>query len=213
LSETLHPEETVTTLILIRHGHTAQTEAGKLYTDPDSLLTEKGKEEVAALSKMIPGEKPQILLSSPSLRVRSTAEIIGKAIGMEVNIAREFGEFQVGEWEGKSYLEIKKAEPEIYAAWSKDPIRNALPGGESIEQLCARVTAALQALLKEHAGKRIAMVSHAELIRAILLDALGLPLDNYYRISVPTASVSKVDFSDNFATLQYCGLRYNMLRT
>lgn len=213
MSEALHPEELVTTLILIRHGHTAQTEAGKLYSDPHSLLTDKGKEEVAALAKFIPSEKPEILISSPSVRVRSTAEIIGESIGLPLHVDDAMREFQVGDWEGRSYLEIKNAEPKVYAKWSKDPIRNSLPGGESIEQLCSRVTEALHAMLVTYAGKRIVFVSHAELIRAVLLHALGLPLDNYYRLSIPTASVSKVDFSANFATLHYCGLRYNMLRT
>ena len=212
MTEVLHPEEIVTTLILIRHGHTAQTEAGKLYTDPESVLTEKGKHEVEAVAKLLPREKPEVLLSSPSVRVRTSAQIIARFVGAEVEIASDFTEFKVGDWEGKSYLEIKQAEPEMYTKWSKDPIRNALPGGESIEQLCTRVATAMDALIQSHRGKRVVLVSHAELIRAILLQALGLPLDNYYRISVPTASVSKVDFSANFATLHYSGLRYNILQ-
>jgi ribonuclease H / adenosylcobalamin/alpha-ribazole phosphatase len=206
MSEALHPEEIVTTFILIRHGHTAQTEAGKLYSDPESVLTEKGRDEVHALAKLLPHEKPEVLLTSPSVRVRSTAEVIGKVIGMEARVVESLREFQVGDWEGKSYLEIKKAEPEVYAKWSKDPIRNALPGGESIEQLCRRVKAEMQRLVAEHSGRRVLLVSHAELIRAILLHALELPLDNYYRIAVPTASMSKVDFSANFATLHYSGV-------
>jgi len=210
LTETLHPEETVTTLILVRHGHTAQTEAGKLYSDPESVLTDKGKQEVHALSKVVLKEKAELLLTSPSVRVRSTAQMLGKDIGLVEEVVEDLREFQVGDWEGRSYLEIKKAEPEIYAAWSQDPIRNALPGGESIEQLCARVKTAMDGVLSKYAGKRIILVSHAELIRAILLHALGVPLDNYYRISVPTASAAKIDFSANFATLHYCGMRGTM---
>lgn len=207
LTESLHPEEVVTTLLLIRHGHTAQTEAGKLYSDPESVLTEKGKAEVDALSKLLPAEKPEVLLTSPSVRVRATAEVIGKITGMPVEVVDQLREWQVGEWEGRSYMEIKKAEPEIYAAWSKDPIRNAPPGGESIEQLCVRAQQHINEITTKYAGKKVMLVSHAEVIRAMLVDALGMPVDNFWRISVPTASVCKVDFSSNFATLHYSGLR------
>lgn len=207
LSESLHPEETVTTLLLIRHGHTAQTEAGKLYSDPASVLTDKGRAEVDALSKIIPAEKPEVLLTSPSVRVRATADVIGSMTELTAEVVEKLREWQVGEWEGRSYLEIKKAEPDVYTKWSKDPIRNAPPGGESIEELCVRAQAQIGEITKRYGGKRVALVSHAELIRAILVYALGMPVDNFWRISVPTASVCKVDFSSNFATLHYTGLR------
>jgi len=207
LSETLHPEETVTTILLIRHGHTAQTEAGKLYSDPESVLTEKGHAEINALAQLLPAQKPEILLTSPSLRARATAEVIGTMTGLPVQIVEQLREWQVGEWEGRSYLEIKKEEPEVYAAWLKDPIRNAPPAGESIEQLCLRAQRHIDEISQQFAGKRVALVSHAEVIRAFLVFALGMPVENFWRISVPTASVSKVDFSNNFATLHYSGVR------
>jgi broad specificity phosphatase PhoE len=207
LSETLHPEELVTTLFLIRHGHTAQTEAGKLYSDPESVLTDKGRAEVNALAQILPAEKPELVLTSPSVRARATADVIAGMTKLNAEVVPQLHEWQVGEWEGRSYLEIKKAEPEVYAAWSKDPIRNAPPGGESIEQLCQRAQKHVAEITTKYGGKRILLVSHAEVIRAFLVYALGMPVDNFWRLSVPTASVCKVDFSAHFATLHYSGLR------
>lgn len=207
MTETLHPEELVTTIVFVRHGHTAQTETGKLYSDPAAVMTEKGRTEVEALSAVLPSENADVLLTSPSVRVRATAQLIGERIKLPVTVVDELREWQVGDWEGRSYLEIKKAEPEVYAAWSKDPIRNAPPGGESIEQLCERAKRHLEQITTEYGGKRIILVSHAEVIRAFLVYALGMPVDNFWRINIPTASASKVDFSNNFATLQYSGLR------
>jgi broad specificity phosphatase PhoE len=206
LAETLHPEEKVTTFLLIRHGQTIQTEGGKLYSDPASTLTDKGREEAKAIAQWLPGEQPEILVASPSVRARATAEAIGTMVKLPVEIVETLREWQVGEWEGRSYLEIKKAEPEVYRAWSKDPIRNAPPGGESIAQLCERALVDMDAVRQQYGGKRVAFVSHAELIRALIVNALGMPIDNFWRLNIPTASVSKLDLSSNFATLQYMAL-------
>ncbi|HEY9793292.1 MAG TPA: histidine phosphatase family protein [Candidatus Obscuribacterales bacterium] len=203
LAETLHPEEAVTTFLLIRHGHTIQTEAGKLYSDPASTLTDKGREEAKAIAGWLPREEPKVLLSSPSVRARATAGAISDICRLPVQLVESLREWQVGQWEGRSYLEIKKAEPDVYGAWAVDPIRNAPPGGESIEQLCARALVDLEALRQEYPGERVAMVTHSEVIRAILVNALGMPIDNFWRINIPTASVSKLDLSPSFATVHY----------
>jgi probable phosphoglycerate mutase len=207
LTEALHPEEAVTSLILIRHGHTVHTEAGKLYSEPAATLTEKGHQEAQAIGNWLPSEKPDLLLTSPSVRARATAEAIAAFVQLPVVIAEEIYQWQVGSWDGRSYLEIKKAEPEVYESWVRDPIRNAPPGGESIEQLCTRSVGNIAKLCASYAGKTLALVTHAEVVRAFLVNALGMPVDNFWRLNIPTASATKVDFSANFATVQYVSLR------
>ncbi|HMO20904.1 MAG TPA: histidine phosphatase family protein, partial [Candidatus Melainabacteria bacterium] len=58
MSEELHPPETITTIYLIRHGHTEPTENGKLYNDPDVELTEGGREQARALGEWLADHKP-----------------------------------------------------------------------------------------------------------------------------------------------------------
>ncbi len=211
-SEKLHPEEAITSLLLIRHGHTEATEAGLLYTDPEARLTEKGVDQAQAISKWIPKHNPQVLIANTAKRVQATADIISEATGMVPIICQGFDEWRVGEWEGRTYLDIKRNDPEIYAAWSKDPIINRPPGGESIEDLCERIRDNLLALIKTHEGKTVAFVTHAGIIRAILVNALGMSVHNFWRLSVPTGSVSRVDFSANFATVHFVSLRPEMER-
>ncbi len=206
-SEKLHPEEAITSLLLIRHGHTEATEAGLLYTDPEARLTEKGVDQAQAISRWIPKHNPQVLIANTAKRVQATADIISEATGLMPIICQGFDEWRVGEWEGRTYLDIKKREPDIYAAWSKDPITNRPPGGESIEDLCERIRDNLLALIKTHEGKTVAFVTHAGIIRAILVNALGMSVHNFWRLSVPTGSVSRVDFSANFATVHFVSLR------
>lgn len=206
-SEPLHPEEVITSLLLIRHGHTEATEAGLLYTDPEAKLTDKGIDQIRAIANWIPRHNPQRLIANTAKRVRATADIISGVIGMEPTICEGFDEWRVGEWEGRTYLDIKENDPDIYAAWSKDPITNRPPGGESIVDLCVRIDHHLRDLIKTYEGQTVAFVSHAGIIRAILVNALGMSVHNFWRLSIPTGSVSRVDYSANFATVHFTSYR------
>jgi broad specificity phosphatase PhoE len=207
LTETLHPEETITSFILIRHGHTLATEQGLLYSDPNAPLTEKGIKQADRAAEWLSRNKPEVLLSSPALRVRSSSEIIGKVVQMPVEFVDGLNEWHIGDWEGRTYLDIKKNEPDMYQKWSADPIHNAPPGGESIQQLAGRAAKQLQEMIEKFTGKQIALITHAGIIRSIIVHALEMPVENFWRISIPTGSISKVDFSDNFATVHFLGLR------
>ena len=206
-SEPLHPEEAVTSVYLIRHGHTEFTEQGKLYTDPEVALTESGRLQALKAGNWLIAEKPEVLLSSTSKRVWASAEIIGEAIGLPPNAVQDLNEWNVGSWDGHKYVDIKATDPELYKAWSLDPIKNRPPGGESIEDVVQRVETRLEQLLKEHSGKKIAMVSHAGIIRALIVQALGMPVNNFWRVNIPTGSITKIDFSANFATMQMMAIR------
>lgn len=207
MSEELHPTETITTVYVIRHGHTEPTENGKLYNDPDVELTEKGREQAIALGNWLSQIRPDLLLSSTARRVVSTAGLIAEKLEMENSPQEGLDEWSVGEWEGRTYLEVKKEDPEDYKAWASDPIKNAPPGGESIEDLHARVSGRMKELLKEHRGKTIALVTHAGVTRSILVDALEMPVRNFWRLNISTGSVSKLDISDSFTTVHFTNFK------
>lgn len=207
MSDVLHPEEAVTTIFLVRHGDTRQTDEGRLYTDPEAELTERGRDQIRALADWLKTESPQALFSSSSKRVKSSADIIAAQLSLDITLLDAINAWRVGTWEGRTYLEVKKAEPAIYEAWVADPVSNAPPQGEAIRDVYNRTTKAVKQLIKDHEGKKIALVSHAEVVRALLVDALGMPLENYWRIAVPTGSIAKVDYSASFATVHYVSLR------
>lgn len=206
MSEELHPTETITTIYLIRHGHTEPTENGKLYNDPAVELTDRGIAQAKALGDWLADKNPDLLLSSTAKRVVSTSELIANRIGMKSCPKSDLDEWSVGDWEGRTYLEVKKEDPEDYKHWSKDPIKNAPPGGESIEDLYKRVQARMVDLIEENKGKSIALITHAGVIRAILVNALEMPVRNFWRLNISVGSVSKIDVSDNFTTVHYTNL-------
>ncbi|MBX9670696.1 MAG: histidine phosphatase family protein [Candidatus Obscuribacterales bacterium] len=211
MSEPLHPLETVTTIYLLRHGHTEETEKGKLYNDPNVEITANGRAQAEALGTWLANNKPDLLLCSTAKRVRSTAQIIQQSVGMKAQPIDGFNEWSVGDWEGRTYVDLKEKEPDVYKTWSANPIENAPPGGESITDLYNRIHLNLKQVIKTHEGKQIGLVTHAGVIRCILVGALGMPLINFWRLSIPVGSVSKIDFSDNFATVHFTALQPTLL--
>lgn len=205
--ELLHPEEAITSFLLIRHGHTRATETGLLYTDPAAELTEKGVEQAKAVAGWISKHNPDKLLCSSAKRVVDTARAIAAVLDKEPIVTPELSEWHVGDWEGRSYLDIKKKDPDVYQLWSHDPIRNRPPGGESIVDLCERIADHVQMMIDQYSGQTVALVTHAGIIRAILISALGMPIDNFWRLSIPVGSVSRVDFSKTFATVHFVSAR------
>jgi len=206
--EELHPLETVTNLLLVRHGHTEATQQGLLYSDAKMPMTEKGHAQAQAAAKWATKFKPDVIITGNALRVAESAKPLAELTGLTPTVVSGFEEWQVGEWEGRTYLDIKKNDPEQYHAWCADPTNNAPPGGESIDDLIVRIGHSLQQLLAndDYAGKNITMVTHSGIIRSILVHALDIPVNNFWRLAIPTGSISRVNFSKNFATLQFCGV-------
>lgn len=213
MSEELHPLEEVTTIYFLRHGHTMATEMGLLYSNPDLPLTEKGAEQAQSaaghLESLLKGRNPDKILRGTALRVKQSAEPLVAKFNLETEEVEGFEEWQVGDWEGRTYLDIKKNSPEQYQAWCKDPIGNAPPGGESISALADRIGKAIDKLTryKDYAGKTLCMVTHSGIIRSSLVYALEMPIANFWRFNIPTGSITRIDFSPSFATVQFTASR------
>lgn len=206
MSEELHPPEQITSFFLIRHGHTEPVEHGRLYNDPAVELTAKGINQAHKIADWLTTQDAECLLSSKAIRVVSTAKIVSELIKLDTELVPDLNEWDVGAWEGSSYLEIKKTKPDEYFHWVEDPIENKPPAGESIRDLYNRSVLVLDKMIESHPGKKIALISHAGVIRSILAHALGMPLINFWRISIPAGSVSRVDFSPNYATVHFVAL-------
>lgn len=205
MSDDLHPLEEITTLYLVRHGHTKATELGLLYSDVKIEITPKGEKQAQAAAQYVAASKPQKIICGQAVRVIQSCRPLEQETGLTAEVVDGFEEWQVGEWEGRTYLDIKKNDDEQYHSWCADPIKNAPPGGESIKQLSHRIAESVKALISSpsYCGKSIAMVTHSGIIRSVLVYALGMPVQNFWRLSIPTGSVTRIDFSQNFATVHF----------
>ena len=131
-------------ILLARHGETTFNAERRFQGwSPEAVLTEKGRAEAHELAEAAAQEDLAALYTSPLVRARETAAIVGERVGLEPRVDERFAESFRGEWEGRLIAEIKAEDPDAWAgSLAVDPSFR-FPGGESLEEHGARVEAAL----------------------------------------------------------------------
>src|SRR5215207_11462798 len=173
-------------LVLIRHGQTQCTRAGRFCGAHDGRLTEAGRlmAEHAARHPALAGV--DMLLSSPSRRAAVCAEAVARYTDVAVTLDDRLRELSFGEWEDRLPAEVDDA---AYRRWAADPALFAPPGGESGLAVLVRSVDAVREALERAA--HVAVVTHKAPVRLILAFFLGLPPSRYRDlIRIPVGSVS-----------------------
>ena len=200
--------EKITKFYLVRHGETEATNGGKICGHLDLDLTTDGIADIEDVADWFCTVPIDAIFCSPLKRTSQSADIIAKAT-KHSTFFKHSGliEKKEGVWEGKTYWQIRDEDSKLWEKWSKNPIDFAPPDGESIKDLVHRVGRAIEDIIKnQKKGNNLVLVTHAGVIRAFLIHALKIPVENFFRIDVPPASISRIDWSDNFATLKFTGL-------
>jgi probable phosphomutase (TIGR03848 family) len=191
----------VATVILVRHGRTSANATGVLAgRTPGVRLDDTGiaqADKAAARLAVVP---LAAVVSSPLERCKQTAQAITHAQASAMRVATDRGltECDYGEWQGRPLKELAK-EP-LWKTVQAQPSAAHFPGGESMAAMQARVVDAVRrrdaAIEQEHGpGAVWVAVSHGDLVKAVLADALGMHLDLFQRINVDPASVSIVRYT------------------
>lgn len=179
-------------VILVRHGRTRANADGILAGwTPGVHLDDQGEAQVAAVSERLAPLRLDAIVSSPLERTVQTAEAIDARQRRRPGIALDerVGECRYGEWTNRPLAELSK-DP-LWRTVQERPSAVTFPEGESLPQMQARALAAVHDW-NSRLGDRAtyAVVSHGDVIKAILADALGSHLDQFQRIVVDPASVS-----------------------
>ena len=208
MADLLDFSESIKSLYLVRHGETAATEKGKICGQSDISLNEEGFMQANVLGSWFTDMDISSIFSSPLARTVQTADAIAKAIKMPTYFKHSgLIEKKEGDWEGKTYWQIRDEDQKTWEKWSKDPIDFSPPGGESVRDFVSRTDRALKDLITNYeTGNRIVLTTHAGVIKAIVMNCLNIPADNFFRIDIPPASITKIEYSENFATLKYLSL-------
>ena len=185
----------VTVVVLVRHGRTPTTGAVLPGRAPGLSLSDEGRRQADAVAERIAGlGRIDAVYASPLERTRETAAPIARASGTRVRIDRGLLECDFGDWTGGELKKLSKL-PE-WRTVQRWPSGFRFPGGESFTEMQARITSALQRLVKRHCGERIVAVSHADPIKAAVADAVGTHLDLFQRIVVSPCSVTAIAYGE-----------------
>ena len=185
------------TVLLVRHGRTAANATGVLAGwTPGIDLDDAGREQAAAVGARLAGLPLAAVVSSPLERTRQTAQAILDAHPAPpvLQLDEDLGECRYGDWTNRPLKELAK-DP-LWRVVQDHPSGARFPDGESLAEMSARAVGAVQRWNAEVDDAAIYVaVSHGDVIKAIVADALGLHLDQFQRISVDPGSVSVVSYT------------------
>ncbi len=185
------------TVILARHGRTSANASGVLAGRSRGVhLDDRGKEQATAAGDRLVGLSLAAVVTSPMERCRETAKLL--APDAKVVAERRLTECDYGSWTGRPLKELGK-EP-LWRSVQAHPAGVVFPDGEPMAEMSRRGVAAVRdwdaRLAAEHGPDAIwVAVSHGDVIKAILADALGMHLDAFQRIVVDPASLSVVRYT------------------
>ena len=181
-------------LHLIRHAFTAETGKRLSSADPDISLSPEGATMAEELADQLSSLRLTAVYSSPIARCRQTVAPLAASRSLRVQTVKDLEEADYGTWLGRPLRSAYKLK-----AWSRlmaSPARFRFPEGETLREVQARAVAAIELLAQQHRNEAIAVGSHADVIRVILANYLGSPLDLIHRINVAPASLSIVELHE-----------------
>lgn len=190
----------MTMLLLVRHAHHDLLGRELVGRRPGVRLSAEGLEQSARLAELLKPLRLDRVLSSPSERCRQTAAPIAGRQGLGVETVAGLDEVDFGDWTGRGFAELHR-DPE-WQRFNQARSRVAIPGGERILDVQQRGVALIEDLAARHVQEKVALVSHGDVIRAILLHYLGMPLDFIQRLHVAPASLSLLEVSE-----RHCAVR------
>ncbi|MFI6068560.1 bifunctional RNase H/acid phosphatase [Micromonospora sp. NPDC051227] len=190
------PTFTATRLILVRHGETPYTEQKRYSGRGDVPLSERGRAQARATGARVAELAPSVaaVLSSPLSRCTATAASIAQALGGDVPVRTEDDliECDFGQWEGRTFAEVRQQWPGEMDAWLASP-RIAPPDGESFTQVAERAHRVISGLLTAYPGETVVVVSHVSPIKLVLRDALAAGDGFLHRLFLDAAGISVLD--------------------
>jgi probable phosphoglycerate mutase len=180
----------MTTFFLIRHASCAglgQTLWGRT---PRICLNDEGKLQARQLAETCKGIRFDAVYSSPLERALETADAIAYGMDLEVRKSGALNEIDFGEWSGETFEEL--ARDERWRHFNSRRSTASVPGGESFLEVQNRVVNEIVRLGQEHGDGRVALVSHADVIRAAVAYFAGMPIDLIERFEISPGSVSVI---------------------
>ena len=182
----------MTTLVLVRHATTAAT-GTRLGGRTQASLDDRGRAQAERAAERLSRLRLKAVYASPLPRTMETAEIVAAPHRLEVGRDDGLLEVEYGDWTDRALKPLTRTKrwPVIQAR----PSLVTFPNGESIRAAQLRAIDAIEAIVGRHRKGNVVVVSHADVIKAVVSFYLGQPLDLFQRLVVSPASVTVVQLS------------------
>jgi broad specificity phosphatase PhoE len=199
-----------TKMILVRHGQTSWNALGLLQGNADVPLDATGVVQAQDLANSTYNKTVNVVYSSPLSRAYDTAQALADVHNLPVKVHGNLREMGVGIYTGYRASQIPS---EVRISWTTNPdfaMPSGIPDptnlvdpsyvegiyfeGESLNNVSDRAWNGITNLAKQHCGENVVAVTHGGVIQIALTHVYGLPVTNYSKITVPTASQTVLEF-------------------
>ncbi|MCW2760527.1 MAG: Phosphoglycerate mutase [Marmoricola sp.] len=177
-------------LWVIRHGETEWSRDGRHTSRTELELTPEGEAVARGLSDRLAGVDFDLVLTSPRVRARRTAELAGFP---DAHLEEDLTEWNYGDYEGMTTAAIREQVPG-WTVWS-----HPCPNGETAEQVSRRFDRAVSKV-RAHGG-RVLVFSHGHASRALAARWLGQPVQEGRLFSLDTATISVLAYERESPTV------------
>jgi broad specificity phosphatase PhoE len=180
----------MTTLFLVRHA--AHALIGRVLTGrmPGVSIGAEGQRQAERLAERLSREAISAVYTSPLERAQQTAAPIAARLTLRPEIVEAMTDVDYGEWSGRRFEELD-GDPR-WKGWNEAKATYRPPGGETLLDVQWRAISGLEALVAAHRGAGAVVVSHCDVIKAILAYHLGIAIEGIARFEISPASVSTV---------------------
>lgn len=185
---------------LVRHGSTdglGQRLAGRTR---GIALNARGRTETQVLARRLTRYHPEHVYTSPLQRTQETARGLAVAAGCGVTLREDLAELDYGDWTGQLISEL--AHDERFQRYNRFRCGSGIPGGETMWSAQARAVSALADLRASHPRGGLVIVTHADIIKACVMQFLGIGLDQCHSLEVAPASITRIALSEDHACVR-----------
>ena len=181
------------TLLLIRHGENDVMHRRLTGRMPEVHLNKRGCEQAEQLAEMLKDAPIKAIYSSPLERAVETADPLARRLGLPVQIAPGLIEVNYGDWQGRTYKQLRRLR--LWKQLQQSPGSIRFPRGESLVEVQQRALQEIESHFDE-ANDVVAFFAHADIVRLVMAHYLNMRIDDYQRLVIHPASVSIVQITE-----------------
>lgn len=175
-------------ILLLRHGQTDWNKGGRVMGRRPIPINKVGRRDSELVAQLLKNVKVDYLYASPVLRAVQTARIVMRSRRIKLETAPELAEVEYGSWVGRTFEDVSREKQ--YRIYHTTPRLAHPPGGERLTDVQKRSLAFIEALKKRHRRGSVLLVTHADVIRSILIHYLNMDLNDMLRMQIDNGSLS-----------------------
>ncbi len=183
-------------LFLLRHGESEGNKDNKFRGRTDFPLTNNGREQAYSAGEYLKHKNIDIIFSSPLIRAKETAKIVGNILNKQIIIEESFNNIKLGEWEGKTKEFIKNNYPNEWDIWISNPEKLKLKNMETLENIKNRALKKINEIKNVNKYENVLIVTHRAILKPTIAGLIGIQSPFFWKIHIDTAALTIIEWRE-----------------